>query len=100
MTSGPFGRDPFARADPSDDAIFYVPERRVVHIEAGAIEALRAVYAAVIPAGSRVLDLMSSWRSHLPDGLGPVTGLGMNGAEIGRRRCPSPTPASTPWCAL
>jgi SAM-dependent methyltransferase len=25
---------------------------------------------------------MSSWRSHLPDGLGPVTGLGMNAAEM------------------
>ena len=82
MTSGPVGRDPFARIDPSDDAIFYVPERKVVHIEAGAIEALRSLYADVLPAGGRVLDLMSSWRSHLPNGLGPVTGLGMNAAEM------------------
>ena len=75
-------RDPFARIDPSDDAIFYIPERKVVHIEAGAIDALRSVYAEVLPPGGRVLDLMSSWRSHLPDGLGPVTGLGMNEAEL------------------
>jgi len=68
--------------DPSDDAIFYVPERKVVHIEPGAIEALRSLYAEVLPPGGRVLDLMSSWRSHLPDGLGPVTGLGMNAAEM------------------
>jgi SAM-dependent methyltransferase len=40
------------------------------------------VYASVLPAGGRILDLMSSWRSHLPDGLGPVTGLGMNAAEL------------------
>jgi SAM-dependent methyltransferase len=31
-----------------------------------------------------VLDLMSSWRSHLPHaGLGAVVGLGMNAAEMG-----------------
>ena len=74
--------DPFARVDPNDDAEFYREERKVVHIEAGAIEALRHVYAAVLPPGGAVLDLMSSWRSHLPDGLGRVTGLGMNEAEM------------------
>ncbi|HUF84301.1 MAG TPA: methyltransferase domain-containing protein [Acidimicrobiia bacterium] len=75
-------RDPFARVDPSDDAVFYAVERRVVHLEPGAIEALRAFYATVLPAGAVVLDLMSSWRSHLPAGLGAVTGLGMNAAEM------------------
>ena len=55
----------------------------MVHIESGAIEALRRKYAGVLPpAPASVLDLMSSWRSHLPDGLGPVTGLGMNGEEM------------------
>jgi SAM-dependent methyltransferase len=75
-------RDPFARIDPSDDSTFYAVERKVVHLEAGAIEALRGFYATVLPPGGAVLDLMSSWRSHLPDGLGPVTGLGMNAAEM------------------
>ena len=74
--------EPFARIDPGDDAIFYSVERKVVHIEPGAIEALRAFYASVIAPGGNVLDLMSSWRSHLPNGLGTVTGLGMNGAEM------------------
>ena len=74
----------FARIDPSDDRLFYAVERKVVHIEVGAIEALRRLYATVLPPGGAVLDLMSSWRSHLPDdvGLGPVTGLGMNAAEM------------------
>jgi SAM-dependent methyltransferase len=72
----------FARIDPDDDARFYAVERKVVHIEAGAIDALRSVYAAALPPGGAVLDLMSSWRSHLPPGLGPVTGLGMNEAEM------------------
>jgi SAM-dependent methyltransferase len=80
------GTDPFARVDPTDDTIFYAVERKVTHIEDGAIEALRAFYASSVlsPRGGRVLDLMSSWRSHLPvaAGLGPVTGLGMNAAEM------------------
>jgi SAM-dependent methyltransferase len=42
------------------------------------------LYADVLPSGGRILDLMSSWRSHLPDGLrfGEVVGLGMNGEEM------------------
>lgn len=75
-------QEPYARWDPSDDARFYAIERKVTHIEAGAIAALRSVYERMLPPAGRVLDLMSSWRSHLPDGLGPVTGLGMNAAEM------------------
>jgi SAM-dependent methyltransferase len=75
--------DAFDRMDPTPDEAFYTYERKVVHIEVGAIEALRETYAEVLPAGARVLDLMSSWRSHLPyTGIGPVTGLGMNAAEM------------------
>lgn len=71
-----------ARIDPSDDARFYAVARKVVHLEPGAIEALRRVYAAHFPAGAAVLDLMSSWRSHLPGGLGRVVGLGLNAEEM------------------
>jgi SAM-dependent methyltransferase len=74
--------DPFARFDASDDAGFYSVARKVVHLEPGAIEALRNVYAEQFPPGGTVLDLMSSWRSHLPDGLGRVVGLGMNAEEM------------------
>jgi hypothetical protein len=81
-------RDPFARMDPSDDAAFYAIERKVVHLEPGAIEALRAFYDAVLPSGAVVLDLMSSWRSHLPLGVGAVTGVGMNAAEASRKHDP------------
>ena len=76
------GRDPFARQDASDDARFYAVERKVVHLEPGAIAALRALYASELAPGAVVLDLMSSWRSHLPEGLGAVTGLGMSAAEM------------------
>jgi SAM-dependent methyltransferase len=74
--------DPFARIDPSDDERFYSVARNVVHLEPGAIEALRGVYATHFPPGASVLDLMSSWRSHLPEGLGRVVGLGMNAEEM------------------
>jgi SAM-dependent methyltransferase len=75
--------DPFDRMDPSPDEGFYAYERKVVHIEVGAIEALREAYAELLAPEARVLDLMSSWRSHLPySGLGEVVGLGMNAAEM------------------
>ena len=76
--------DPFSREDPSDDARFYAVERKVTHIEDGAIEALRAFYGSLLPRGGRVLDLMSSWRSHLPHegGYAEVVGLGMNAGEM------------------
>lgn len=76
--------DAFTRADSTDDQRFYALERKVVHIEPGAIAALRSVYDRELPRGRPILDLMSSWRSHLPDdrALGSVTGLGMNAAEL------------------
>ena len=73
---------PFDRADRGDDRVFYAAARKVTHIEAGAIEALRRRYATLLQPNGDVLDLMSSWRSHLPDRLGRVTGLGMNEAEM------------------
>lgn len=75
--------DLFARADPSADGAFYAFPRKLVHIEAGAIKALRRVYARELPRDEPILDLMSSWRSHLPfEGMGPVRGLGMNADEM------------------
>ena len=35
-----------------------------------------------MPAGGRLLDLMSSWRSHLPPGDREVIGLGLNAEEM------------------
>lgn len=76
--------DPFSRQDPSDDARFYAVERKVTHIEDGAIEALRSYYGELLRVHGRVLDLMSSWRSHLPTdgGYSEVVGLGMNAGEM------------------
>jgi SAM-dependent methyltransferase len=74
----------YARDDESPDDRFYVAPRRVVHIDDGAIRALGRLYAEVLPGGGSLLDLMSSWRSHLPEGFGSraVVGLGLNAEEM------------------
>ena len=74
----------FAKQDGGDDLAFYAPPRLVTHIDAGAIRALTACYATVIPDKARVLDLMSSWISHLPTdrAYAEVIGHGMNGEEL------------------
>jgi SAM-dependent methyltransferase len=76
--------DFFRRVDDSDDEVFYSTPRLVVHIDDGAIAKVGAIYARLLPQGGAILDLMSSWRSHLPAHLRParVVGLGMNRAEM------------------
>ncbi len=80
----PFPPGFFARVDESDDALFYGPPRLVTHIDDATIAALTAYYREVLGPGADVLDLMSSWVSHLPANvpLGRVAGLGMNAAEL------------------
>jgi SAM-dependent methyltransferase len=89
LTAGPrgdglFPAEAYEREDESADAGFYVVPRRVVHIDDGAVAALGRLYAEVLPTGGRLLDLMSSWRSHLPAAVAPreVVGLGMNAEEM------------------
>lgn len=85
MTSAtPYPDHFFDKQDASDDALFYSFPRKVVHIDDHAIGRVRDLYAELLPPGGRYLDLMSSWRSHLPDSLraAHVTGLGMNAEEM------------------
>ena len=80
------------RIDNSDDASFYDAPRFVTHIDDAAIESLTEYYRAELAAASAakggapvdVLDLCSSWVSHLPPdaALGRVVGVGMNEAEL------------------
>ncbi len=76
--------NPFARVDESNDRIFYQAPRLVQHIDDGFIAHLQELLREVIPPQAEVLDLMSSWVSHLPTDLvlGKVTGLGMNQVEL------------------
>ncbi len=74
----------FSRIDESADAVFYTQPRKVVHIDDYAIAALTRLYREQLADGHQVLDLMSSWRSHLPPALRleRVVGLGMNADEL------------------
>ena len=74
----------FDKADPSPDTLFYVQPRLVTHIDDAAIAAVTELYRNTLPAGGAILDLMSSWVSHLPADVdyAYVTGHGMNAEEL------------------
>jgi hypothetical protein len=74
----------FRRIDESDDELFYVEPRFVVHIDDAAIAAVGEIYQSRLPSGGSILDLMSSWRSHMPTSINPtrLVGLGLNRAEM------------------
>lgn len=74
----------FARQDESDDRDFYAAPRLVVHIDDATISALTAAYRELLPRDGDLLDLMSSWVSHLPADVeyGRVAVLGMNAQEL------------------
>ena len=77
----------FERADPTSDAIFYRPPRLVTHIDDAAIGAVSTLYAELGIDGSsrdhrRVLDLMSSWVSHLRAAPDELVVVGMNASEL------------------
>ena len=74
----------FERMDEDDDRVFYLQARKVVHIDDGAIAAVGRLFRELIPPDSVVLDLMSSWRSHWPQGhpKARMVGLGLNREEM------------------
>ena len=74
----------FRREDPTDDELFYDYPRLVVHIDDDAIAAVTRYLDTALPRNGRILDLMSSWRSHLPENFPKqkVVGLGMNPVEL------------------
>jgi SAM-dependent methyltransferase len=75
---------PFERAEEGDDARFYGQARLVNHVDSVAMAGIREIYGRFVKANARVLDLMSSWNSHLPEGVEDlkVTGLGLNREEL------------------
>jgi SAM-dependent methyltransferase len=76
----------FRRADETPDEEFYRTPRLVTHIDDGAIAAVTQLYRELFPARGEILDLMSSWVSHLPPEVAyrRVIGLGMNEVELCR----------------
>ncbi len=57
-----------------------------MHVDDRAIAAVTQLYREFFPPGAEILDLMSSWVSHLPPEVEyrRVIGLGMNEAELRR----------------
>ena len=81
-----FNQDAFIREDSSADGRFYQEPRFVQHLDDTAIEVVKSTYGRFLQDGMQVLDLMSSWQSHLPETLklGRLTGLGLNEKELRR----------------
>ena len=70
--------------DSSDDQLFYAEPRFVQHLDEAFRARLTELYRERIPAKAVVLDLMSSWVSHLPDDViyERVIGHGLNEKEL------------------
>ena len=81
-----FSDDAFRRHDETPDELFYRQPRFVTHIDVATIAAVTQLYREFLPAGGALLDLMSSWISHLPPEVAyrRVVGLGLNRAELAK----------------
>jgi SAM-dependent methyltransferase len=79
-----FSPGAFTRDDETPDALFYGKPRYVQHIDTTAIEMVKNTYGRFLEDDMQVLDLMSSWQSHLPENLNfkHVVGLGLNENEL------------------
>jgi SAM-dependent methyltransferase len=75
-----------AKLDDTNDLDFYDAPRLVTHVDQGFIDRLTNLYQETLQPGSRILDLMSSWVSHLPPAMefAHVEGHGMNEAELAK----------------
>ncbi|MCP9815631.1 methyltransferase domain-containing protein [Synechococcus sp. GreenBA-s] len=72
------------KLDEGDDALFYAQPRFVQHLDGAFRSRLTRLYRERLQPGTVVLDLMSSWVSHLPDDVayGEVIGHGLNAEEL------------------
>lgn len=75
-----------SKLDSSDDALFYDMPRFVTHVDESFIDRLTQLYRDRLQPDSHILDLMSSWVSHLPDevNFARIEGHGMNEAELAK----------------
>jgi hypothetical protein len=83
-TADSYPEGSFQREDETEDGLFYVQPRLVVHIDDQGVEAIARYFGSALPPGGIILDLMSSWRSHMPEDLpiGKLVGLGLNEVEM------------------
>ncbi|WNC46109.1 methyltransferase domain-containing protein [Thermosynechococcus sp. GLH187] len=83
MILNPYQR---TKLDSRSDDLFYAAPRFVTHVDDFFLARLTDLYREYLQPQMRVLDLMSSWVSHLPPELSfaEVVGHGMNAAELAR----------------
>jgi SAM-dependent methyltransferase len=81
-----FDSNAFKRDDETPDSRFYSEPRYVQHIDETAVEMVRNTYGRFLKDDMRVLDLMSSWKSHLPENINfaRLVGLGLNKRELNK----------------
>jgi hypothetical protein len=73
----------FEREDETDDSIFYKEPRLTTHIDSRCNENLLKTYNRILPSKGKLLDLMSSYQSHIPEDKDfHVIGLGLNKEEM------------------
>ena len=72
------------KLDETEDSLFYSFPRFVTHVDQGFIDKLTTLYQKHLKPQTRILDLMSSWVSHLPPEIqfSYVEGHGMNEEEL------------------
>ena len=72
------------KEDNSNDSLFYAQPRFVYHLDGRFRSRLTDLYRERISADSVILDLMSSWVSHLPENIKykRVLGHGLNSLEL------------------
>lgn len=74
------------KLDETDDRDFYNFPRFVTHVDEKFIDRLTDLYREKLQPQTRILDLMSSWVSHLPPEMefAQVEGQGMNQEELAK----------------
>lgn len=74
------------KLDDTDDQLFYDYPRFVTHVDQGFIQQLTDLYSDRLQPHTRILDMMSSWVSHLPAEMefAHIEGHGLNAEELAR----------------
>ncbi|GBE91332.1 class I SAM-dependent methyltransferase [Nostoc cycadae] len=74
------------KLDNTDDQLFYAYPRFVTHVDDGFIQQLTDLYRDRLQPNTRILDMMSSWVSHLPEEIefAHIEGHGLNAEELAR----------------
>ena len=74
------------KLDETEDTLFYSYPRFVTHVDEKFIDQLTNLYRNRLKPNTRILDMMSSWVSHLPDEMefSHVEGHGLNEDELAK----------------